>query len=174
MLKTSPTLCILTTACGSGDGIATSRVASASCSGAFWSQHWCQADRDSRQMLLPRRHLFTNKSEICRSRRTCVALLEQPSGHRVDSRVGLIFGSRTMLPAEERDEFLRSGHIVVSIENNENNANKTRRTLWSISATSLALMPSFPRQDNLYSKPDTLAAAPCIAALASSTTRLGG
>src|SRR5215472_1515562 len=30
------------------------------------------------------------------------------------------------------------------------------------------------RQDNLYSKPDTLAAAPCIAALASSTTRLGG
>jgi len=29
---------------------------------------------------------------------------------------GLIFGSRTMLPADERDEFLRSGYIVVSID----------------------------------------------------------
>jgi acetyl esterase/lipase len=29
---------------------------------------------------------------------------------------GLIFGSRMMLPADERDEFLRSGYIVVSID----------------------------------------------------------
>ena len=29
---------------------------------------------------------------------------------------GLIFGSRTMLPEDERDEFLRSGYIVVSID----------------------------------------------------------